>query len=1405
MPIAGSTQFLQPAHCPTRTPARSKLLRLRLLLRGLLLQRLLAAAFPRSLFPLKHQFLTYSHSFQSRHGVQIAHNSHSLLATLDTDGSTPARSSSASPSPSPSNTPHTPIGSPRQHPQQTNPAILHLLGHGRHPLLLTAQPIPKIFSLAADLFHNTPPASSSSTRSNSSCRPSLAMRDTLSSLLASRAGKLALSLLLIPRAAAFTFTPVPAPNIDLDRLGRVAFAGDFDSISLYQFQGQNQDAPGPNTALYSRFPNGLFAKIQKTDGEVKAMCHYQHNGNDAIVVGGTFTSVDSRSTPGGIALVDSNTGDVTPTTGLSGQVYALHCDNDRGQVYVGGLFDVGGNTTNAIIWKGDNSWTQLPFQGFGGMVNSIVEGPNNTIIFGGQFDRLNALNSTGNGTAENNTQSLPVGSASISAQTSSGLPGFTDPTAIACKTDMRAQGRNSTWLLADTSPGFWKAEFGFGFQPTRLQLYNTDFEGRGTKQFRFTALPDGGIMNLTYHDPTTGQKKYCDRLCPLPEGNTTAQVFDFVNIVGMNSFRIDISDWYGAGGGLNGIELFQTDIYAYAIQEFNAPSCGGPTSGGQASTTGSWQSTPSHDSTSRYLTATLDTANYVADETTVTFKPDVPQSGNYSIKLYTPGCQGDGTCATRGRVNITTSIKSGAKPSTVILAQTNDFDKYDEVYNGPVDVSNGFQPEVILSPVAGQNPGTNVLTVVAQRVRFEIKSAQANDTTEINGLFEYDPSQQTATANFSASTVDKAGSSLSPQSSALVNALVTADDRLYVAGNFSNKDGLNNIFAIADSGPTKLSGNGLNSQVITLYQSGSTIYVGGNFTNSQDNSNGNLKGVAAYVDDKWQALGAGVDGSVTSIVPISNITGNATDDVLAISGDFNSVRGFDSHPSFSVDGFAIWMPSQNNWLQNLDLDTIAISGNFTTFTVLNGTDRFYAGRVSSQGLSASGAAILNKNGTMSSLPINLESQQLQRAQTSLRKRALTAGQNVNTTGITTAIFQKNGDAIAKTVLAGHFAATDKDGQNITNVAIIDNDDKITGFGHEIDSNSTFFALGLVGETLFAGGVVTGQVNDNKVAGVVTYDLANSKFQGTQPPALQGTNVTVNAIVPRPNSQDIYVAGQFESAGQLNCPALCIWNTERNQWNAPTGDISGVVTNLIWISDTKAVLAGNVTISGNHTMVFTYDSTSGQFQEVSGAGALPGTVDALAPATRDQSQMWVAGTNDGSAFLQHFDGKEWKPVDSKLFGPGTDIRGLQSLPLTQDHGDSALLDKNQDLLILGQINITDFGVASAALFNGSTLTPFLLTSAGGASGSVSKVLAERDNFFPGGGKRLALGFIVLISLAIALALTFLLVVAGILIEWYRKRAAGYSPAPTSFSNPMQTDRVPPSELFGTLSGPRAPAI
>lgn len=70
--------------------------------------------------------------------------------------------------------------------------------------------------------------------------------------------------------------------------------------------------------------------------------------------------------------------------------------------------------------------------------------------------------------------------------------------------------------------------------------------------------------------------------------------------------------------------------------------------------------------------------------------------------------------------------------------------------------------------------------------------------------------------------------------------------------------------------------------------------------------------------------------------------------------------------------------------------------------------------------------------------------------------------------------------------------------------------------------------------------------------------------------------------------------------------------------------------------------------------------------------------------------------------------------------------------------------------------------------------------------------------------MALGLVVLVGLACALGATFLLVVGGILIERYRRKMEGYSPAPTTyFDKTTNMGRIPPEYLFGRL-GQQGPA-
>ena len=74
--------------------------------------------------------------------------------------------------------------------------------------------------------------------------------------------------------------------------------------------------------------------------------------------------------------------------------------------------------------------------------------------------------------------------------------------------------------------------------------------------------------------------------------------------------------------------------------------------------------------------------------------------------------------------------------------------------------------------------------------------------------------------------------------------------------------------------------------------------------------------------------------------------------------------------------------------------------------------------------------------------------------------------------------------------------------------------------------------------------------------------------------------------------------------------------------------------------------------------------------------------------------------------------------------------------------------------------------------------------------------------------LALVFVILIGLAIALGLMLLLVVGGIVLDRIRKKREGYTPAPTSmYDRGSGLSRIPPRELFQSLGKgrPGAPQV
>ena len=917
---------------------------------------------------------------------------------------------------------------------------------------------------------------------------------------------------------------------------------------------------------------------------------------------------------------------------------------------------------------------------------------------------------------------IPVRPPSPTTSSNSSQSGFSDPSNIVCK-DYTQQGSGQTWLLQDLTTGFWDAKFGFGFIPTVLRLYNTDYQGRGTKTFRMIALPLNGIMNLTYTD-STGTVQSCTADCPLPQGNTTAQDFHLVNTVGMNEVRIEFMDWYGDGAGLNGIELLETDLYSFAISDFNEPACNGNGVAASATTTGPWTETPSGSSDSDYLTASFTSGDITSDSAQVVFMPDIKESGNYTITMFTPGCIGDNTCSSRGSANVTGRLSPNGATFTTTVTQTTDYDKYDQIYYGPVDVtSSSFRPTVTLTPMAGQNVP---LTLGAQRIRFVL----VDSTGGLNGLFEYNPNLATIDTDFSSSAIDSAGMALAD--GAVMNAMAVIGNNLYVGGNFTSGgtiSGLNNIMSIGSNNATALPGSGLNNAVEVIYQNGSTLYVGGNFTSTTDGSVKNLNGLAAFSNHAWSALGAGVNGTVSAIVPLQvNVTAGNLQDCLAVSGSFGSVNSFQDNSSFDASGIAIWVISSNNWLHNVASSRSTMQGALNAYTSVPNNSPLWAGSVSSQSMATSDAVALFSSGEPSLVTLG--------ASIGLNDSIVEAeASNMllgNISGAVTGVFIENGN-VNVTAIGGHFTANTTTG-TIYNFALLSNSNT-SGLPSTINANSTVLTMDNTDTTLYIGGEIQGTSGSNTVGGFLVYDLTTYALANTQPPALNGGNEIVNSVVVQPGSGNVFVGGDFAQAGSLSCATLCMWNSNTAQWMAAGVDLSGVVTSMMWTSNTHLVLAGNLTVGVNQTTMLNYDASSQTYSQFPGASALPGPVTDFSPATSDYSQFWAVGTaaNNGSSYLQRYNGSSWIPVTG--FGSNSVIRSAQVMSTTSSHTATSLLSKNEVLLLTGAIEVPGFGNASAVLFNGTTYQPFLLSNtADNGQGSIAKLFVQYPgNFMSSSGE------------------------------------------------------------------------
>ena len=174
----------------------------------------------------------------------------------------------------------------------------------------------------------------------------------------------------------------------------------------------------------------------------------------------------------------------------------------------------------------------------------------------------------------------------------------------------------------------------------------------------------------------------------------------------------------------------------------------------------------------------------------------------------------------------------------------------------------------------------------------------------------------------------------------------------------------------------------------------------------------------------------------------------------------------------------------------------------------------------------------------------------------------------------------------------------------------------------------------------------------------------------------------------------------------------------------------------------------------------------------------------------------------------------KKTTEAQFEEDTAIHNIQVLNLQSrsDHDENDFLRGEHILLITGALKVSGFGNASAVTYDGRDWKPFMLASkSNGDPGTITTFFSQIEPVFSRRKARLARGYVILISLAIALAFVFFLVVGGVIASRIRRAREGYAPMPTmsgAEKSAQMQGRLPPQDFLqdvGVGRGRGAPMI
>ena len=272
---------------------------------------------------------------------------------------------------------------------------------------------------------------------------------------------------------------------------------------------------------------------------------------------------------------------------------------------------------------------------------------------------------------------------------------------------------------------------------------------------------------------------------------------------------------------------------------------------------------------------------------------------------------------------------------------------------------------------------------------------------------------------------------------------------------------------------------------------------------------------------------------------------------------------------------------------------------------------------------------------------------------------------------------------------------------------------------------------------------------------------------------------------------IFVVGNFAFAGRLNCNSICALNVDNLQWTQLGQNMGGNIKDIA-VNDTAITVVGDLMVDSTASGLAVLDNVNAaSWQSLSNTNLSTIMYDG-------SSRYFVSGVNNNNqSYLGFWDGSSLSPINTGL-GPTTQLQQVMVVPVSSSpSSDRYPANSNNLLLALGSLDVPTFGKCSAALFDGSTWYPYLLTSsANNTSGSIRGAFSTIPCCkFDANRKYLSVPAVILISIAISLGILFFCIALAFLFLFFKRRnhAKTYNDDPMNEWKP----KYRPSSLLAML--------